>query len=209
MIDHAKLDRLQRRICDRSTVLPRLMLGGAARSHLVAADHCSFVATAFFALSGEPPPELSERHERIIFAEPKRWHATTLAALRAWAGPSPVYMVKPCPESDVHEEEATGKRDPWECFYGCQFVPGLGYAYESQDREFGELGDADWGRIGRVIVDRARLAELLGPFDDCSVMWGVHEGALYVQYGGLWRVGLMSAAEDVEIKGPAFEEHTP
>lgn len=197
------LETLQRRICDRSAGFPRVYRCGAVRSHLAALDHCSAVAVAFFATSLDAP-DLPKRAEDRLFAEPKRWHTTTVGALREWAGPAPVYTVEPCPNWDEHEEVATGKRDPEECYYGCAYTPGLGYAYETQDRKFGNEGDADWGAIGGIIVDRARLAELLGPFEDCSVSWGIYRGALYVQHGDLWRIALMSAAADVTTKGPAF-----
>lgn len=197
------LETLQRRIIDRSAGFPRLYRCGAARSHLAALDHCSAVAVAFFAASPDAP-DLPERAEARLFAEPKRWHATTLARLREWAGTAPVYTVEPRPNWDEHEEVAAGKRDPEECYYGCAYMPGLGYAYETQSRKFGNEGDADWGAIGGIVVDRARLAELLSPFDDCDVMWGIYKKALYVQHGGLWRVALMSAADDVTTKGEPF-----
>lgn len=126
----------------------------------------------------------------VLLAKPQARHMTTVEALQAWAGEFPVPCVLPCPGWEAHERFAND--EDAECFYGCQFVEGLGYAYEDGHRTFGK----EWGSIAGIAIDRARLAELLAPFaGPCK--YGVaasgHAASLYIDGDG-WRAVLCEGA---------------
>ena len=180
------------RITDRSLTYPRVMSAGG---FAIATD--GFQAALAKGAGEVDAPEKVYEMLLATRARPLLW--CRLDALRDWCGPAPVPMVLPCPEQEDHDAFVNGDNlDGGECYYGCQYVAGLGYAYEGQDRSFASSPDGGgWGVVCGLIVDRVRLAELLEPWPDCEVKLWTHKGALYVgATADSWRVVLMRGDEE-------------
>lgn len=115
-----------------------------------------------------------------------------LRDLREWAGEPGRWSVLPCPNWARHSRFASTEDphdyDDAECYYGCTYVAGLGFAYEDTTRTYGE----DWGIVAGVTLDCSLLADLLAPWPEGPVWLWVDRGALHVVASDdSWRVVLM------------------
>lgn len=179
------LDELIRRMTDRATTYVVPMYDPDGR--VIVTDGVAMLCLDRAWGTGQ---ELAAQRVLDIAREkPKRRQAVKMRPLRDWCGPAPVLTVEPCPSWLEHEEDPDGG----ECWHGCIFVPGLGFAFESQDRPFATAVNSDaWGDVAGVVVDRVRLAELLAPFDDDFVWVGkVLRGQALRVSGVSWEATLM------------------
>lgn len=144
--------------------------------------HCALLVRG----ESNAPPWPRSKTDPLL-RRPQRSVPVWLDDLR-WLGGErymPRPQVLPCPEWAEHEAFARGERGAheWgECYYGCQYEPGLGYAYE--DRGFPARTIV---AVGNVWLDARYLAEVCAEWPDVLVRVGFDRHADLIIDGDGWR----------------------
>ncbi len=118
---------------------------------------------------------------------------TTIAALRAWAGPAPVAVVYPCPRCHGEREHV---------------CPSCLQDTECQECDDGTLTrwdrEAEEGIVGGCPFDRTLVARYLAPVPECPVSWRVADRMLLMRGDG-WLCAVMGRSVQMDLSPPAFE----